>query len=42
MGIAKLGGFLARKNDGLPGMTYLWRGWEKLTEVTELYRVLRG
>jgi hypothetical protein len=28
--IAKLGGFLARKNDGNPGWITIWRGWEKL------------
>jgi hypothetical protein len=28
--VAKLGGFLGRKNDGDPGWITLWRGWEKL------------
>jgi Transposase DNA-binding/Transposase DDE domain len=28
--IAKLGGFLARKNDGKPGSTVIWRGWTVL------------
>ncbi len=35
--IAKLGGFLGRKNDGEPGMTYIWRGWEKLTLIAEVF-----
>ena len=35
--IAKLGGFLGRKNDGEPGMTYIWRGWEKLTLTAEFW-----
>jgi hypothetical protein len=30
--IARLGGFLARKGDGTPGMITLWRGWKRLTE----------
>ena len=30
--IARLGGFLARKNDGQPGTITLWRGWKRLTE----------
>ena len=35
--IAKLGGFLGRKNDGEPGMTYIWRGWEKLSVIAEFW-----
>lgn len=35
--IAKLGGFLERKNDGEPGMTYIWRGWEKLALISEFW-----
>lgn len=33
--IAKLGGFLARKNDGEPGPITLWRGWKRLFDFTE-------
>lgn len=33
--IARLGGFLARKGDGPPGMITLWRGWKRLTDLTE-------
>jgi len=33
--IAKLGGFLARKSDGPPGTITLWRGWKRLTDLTE-------
>lgn len=33
--IAKLGGFLARKSDGPPGTTSLWRGWKRLANLTE-------
>lgn len=35
--IAKLGGFLERKNDGEPGMTYIWRGWERLALISEFW-----
>lgn len=35
--IAKLGGFLGRKHDGEPGMTYIWRGWEKLTLIADFW-----
>jgi Transposase DNA-binding len=30
VGVARLGGHLARKNDGPPGWLTLWRGWRKL------------
>lgn len=33
--IAKLGGFLDRKNDGPPGTITLWRGWKRLTDLTD-------
>ena len=33
--IARLGGFLARKNDGPPGTITLWRGWKRLTDLTD-------
>jgi hypothetical protein len=36
--IAQLGGFLARKNDGYPGITHIWRGLQKLCDmVSGLY-----
>lgn len=34
--IAKLGGFLARKGDGDPGPTVIWRGWTVLQNATRL------
>jgi len=37
--IAKLGGFLARKNDGWPGVTVFWRGWQRLADITFTYLV---
>jgi hypothetical protein len=35
MWIAKLGGFLGRKHDGFPGSTVIWRGWQRLYDITE-------
>jgi hypothetical protein len=32
---ARLGGFLARKHDGLPGWQTLWRGWQRLRWMCE-------
>ena len=31
--IARLGGFLARKGDGSPGITHMWRGLKKLADM---------
>jgi hypothetical protein len=28
--VARLGGFLARRHDGLPGWQTIWRGWQRL------------
>ena len=33
--IARLGGYLARRSDGPPGTLALWRGWKRLTDLTE-------
>lgn len=35
--IAQLGGFLARKRDGDPGVTVVWRGWQRLTDISQAY-----
>lgn len=43
--VAKLGGYLARKNDGPPGNTVLWRGLSRLTDIhlgVELSKELVG
>jgi hypothetical protein len=32
--IAQLGGFLARRHDGEPGITVIWRGWQRLADIT--------
>jgi hypothetical protein len=31
--VAQLGGFLARKGDGSPGITHIWRGLTKLADM---------
>jgi len=33
--IASLGGFLGRKGDGEPGIISLWRGYQRLTDISE-------
>ena len=40
--IAKLGGFLGRKSDGNPGVTVLWRGWQRLNDITETFAILQN
>jgi len=37
--VAKLGGFLGRKGDGHPGATTLWRGLERLADITETFSI---
>ena len=37
--VARMGGFQARKSDGLPGWLTIWRGWQKLAVLTEGYRL---
>jgi hypothetical protein len=39
--IAQLGGFLGRKSDGPPGVTVLWRGMQRLADLTTMYQVFR-
>ena len=38
--VAKLGGFLARRHDGHPGATVIWRGWQRLSDATELWETI--
>jgi hypothetical protein len=40
--IACLGGFLARKGDGEPGIITIWRGWTRLNDIIEMYTVFTG
>lgn len=37
--IAKLGGFMARRYDGFPGPTPLWKGFRKLATATEMLEI---
>jgi Transposase Tn5 dimerisation domain len=37
--IARLGGFLARKRDGSPGVKVLWRGWSRLTDIVRTWSI---
>ena len=37
--VAALGGFLGRKSDGEPGTTTLWRGLQRLDDLTNMYRI---
>ena len=39
--IAKQGGFLARKHDGNPGVKVLWKGYRRLQEGVEMWKILR-
>jgi len=34
-GVARLGGFIGRKNDGPPGWQNIWRGWQRLLWMSE-------
>lgn len=40
--IAKLGGFLGRKSDGLPGIKTLWRGYKRLNDAVNLYDITQS
>lgn len=39
--IGRLGGFLARRSDGEPGVTVLWKGFQHLFDLTLMYHVMR-
>jgi hypothetical protein len=40
--LGKLGGFMARKSDHLPGTMTLWRGYEVLQESVMMLSIVRG
>lgn len=40
--IGKLGGFLARKGDKEPGVTVIWRGWQRLTDIVATWQLMRS
>ncbi|HZD60246.1 MAG TPA: IS4 family transposase, partial [Anaerolineae bacterium] len=37
--IAKLGGFLGRRQDGDPGVKVLWRGMKRLNDISQAYLI---
>lgn len=39
--IARLGGFLARKHDGQPGVKVLWRGLRRLHDIVDALQILQ-
>jgi hypothetical protein len=39
---ARLGGFLARKGDGMPGWQTIWRGWHRLLWMCQGLEILSG
>jgi hypothetical protein len=42
IGTARLGGFLARKHDGMPGWQTIWRGWQRLMWMCEGANLIQG
>jgi len=40
--VARLGGFLGRKGDGMPGWQTIWRGWQRLIWMCEGLEILKG
>jgi Transposase DNA-binding/Transposase Tn5 dimerisation domain len=38
--LAQLGGFLARRGDGVPGVKTIWRGFSRLTDLVTMWRLL--
>jgi hypothetical protein len=40
--IARLGGFLDRKSDGEPGMITIWRGWQRLADIAEDWKLFNS
>ena len=38
--LAKQGGFLARRGDGHPGPTVVWRGFHRLSDAVDLYEIM--
>jgi Transposase DNA-binding/Transposase Tn5 dimerisation domain len=39
--IAQLGGFVGRRRGDQPGAETLWRGFQHLTDLTKMYRIMR-
>ena len=39
--VARLGGFIGRRNDGLPGWQTIWRGWQRLMWMCQGLEILK-
>jgi hypothetical protein len=39
--MARLGGFLGRKSDGEPGVTTIWRGWQRLQDLAATWEIVK-
>ena len=39
--LAQLGGFLGRKHDGQPGVTVIWRGWQRLQDLAATWYLVK-
>ena len=39
--VARLGGFVIQKGSGEPGVTVLWKGLQRLVDLTNMYKLLR-
>jgi hypothetical protein len=39
--VARLGGFLGRRHDGLPGWQTIWRGWQRLMWMCQGVEILK-
>jgi len=39
--IGQLGGFLGRKHDGEPGITVIWRGWQRLQDMAATWYLVK-
>jgi len=39
--IGQLGGFQGRKHDGEPGAEVLWKGFQRLVDLTAMYHIMR-
>jgi len=40
--IAKLGGYLDRKCDGVPGFESMWRGYARFCDMVEIIRLAQA
>ncbi len=40
--MAQLGGFLGRKGDKEPGITVIWRGWQRLQDIADMWLIMQS